>query len=289
MSLLTLSEKQTRDLWPALFNMLNTGLGAINFGLFFYGFYLVFSAQLSAWYLLVGFVFYYWFGLFGLTIGLHRYFCHRSFKTNKFWHYVFAITGTLTSVGTVVAWVGLHRHHHLNTDTENDAHDPRRNGILKTWFYIYKRVVISDKYVRPELKDPLLIILHKFYFPIIFTYIAALLGIAMWMGLANPLALVIWCYAVPACGVYVGLSAVTTIAHLHGYKTYESKDEARNSWLASLLSGGEGWHNNHHVFPSHYRQGHQKWELDPAAWMIEHFIGKDVRRIDYSTKKKISA
>ncbi len=274
-----LSEKETQDLWPALFNFLNTALGAVNFVLFFFGFYLVFAGQISKWYLLVGFVCYFWFGILGLTIGLHRYLCHRSFKTSAFWHGFFAITGTLCSVGTVIAWVGLHRHHHLYTDKPEDAHDPRRNGILKTWFYIYKRVVISEKYVRPELNSPLLVFLHRYYFLVIFAYIILLAAI-------DPM-LIIWAYSVPACGVYVGLSAVTTIAHIHGYKTYESDDEARNSWLASLLSGGEGWHNNHHVFPAHHRQGHQPWELDPSAWLIENIIGKNVRKIDFSTKRKI--
>lgn len=274
----TLSEKERSDLWPALFNFFTRTLGTLAVLTAFGGFALVVMGKASPWYLLVGLVSYIWFGFMGLTIGLHRYFCHRSFKTNKFWHYAMAITATLCSNGSVIAWVGLHRHHHLHTDTDDDAHDPRRIGIWRAFLYLYKRVVISEKYVRPELRDPVLIFLHIFYFPVILAYIGIL-------GIINPM-LIIWCYAVPVLGVYIGLSAVTTVAHLHGYKTYDINDESRNSWLASLLSGGEGWHNNHHAYPSYHRQGHLKWELDPAAWVIEHIIGTEVRKIDFTARKK---
>ena len=84
--------------------------------------------------------------------------------------------------------------------------------------------------------------------------------------------LVVWCYCLPACGSYLAISAVTVIGHMHGYKTFDVNDNARNSWITSLLSLGEGWHNNHHARSFDHRNGYKWWELDPAAWVIEHII-----------------
>ena len=34
-----------------------------------------------------------------------------------------------------------------------------------------------------------------------------------------------------------------------------------------ILSFGEGWHNNHHAFPSSARHGLKWWQFD-ASWVI---------------------
>ena len=47
-----------------------------------------------------------------------------------------------------------------------------------------------------------------------------------------------------------------------GRQRYETGDGARNSLSLALLTFGEGWHNNHHFYPSAARQGFFWWELD---------------------------
>jgi len=42
---------------------------------------------------------------------------------------------------------------------------------------------------------------------------------------------------------------------------------ARNSFLLSLLTFGEGWHNNHHFYQASVRQGHHWWQID-CSWYI---------------------
>jgi stearoyl-CoA desaturase (delta-9 desaturase) len=219
-------------------------------------------------YLWIGIAFYIWFVLIGSAVGLHRYFSHRSFVTNKFWHYALGITGTLCTVGSIIGWAGLHRYHHVTSDTEMDPHDPRRIGLWNAWTYRWNPSRFTKKYIRMELQDPMIVFLHKNYFKVIIAYVVLLAVINPW--------LVVWCYCIPACGSYLGISAVTVIGHLHGYKTHQIKDDqARNSWIASILSLGEGWHNNHHAHPYDRRQGHLPWELDPAAWIIENIIATD--------------
>ncbi len=55
---------------------------------------------------------------------------------------------------------------------------------------------------------------------------------------------------------------VNSASHMWGYKNYEIDDNSRNLWWVGLLAYGEGWHNNHHAFPSSARHGHRWWEID---------------------------
>lgn len=261
------------DVYPYLYIVFNRIFGGFNIAMVIMGFYWVAIGQISAWYLLAGLCAYVFFGFMGMVIGLHRYFAHRSFKTNKFWHAVMALASTLVSVGTVVAWVGLHRYHHIYSDSEEDVHSPRQLGFFRAFFYLYNQKVISEKYARPELRDRLLVFLHRYYFFVIASYIGILY-------LLDPY-LVIWLYQLPVVGVYLGISAITTVAHMHGYKSYNTKDDSKNSWLAAILAGGEGWHNNHHAYPSYHRSGHKKGEWDPAAWIIEKILATEYRKINF--------
>jgi fatty-acid desaturase len=55
---------------------------------------------------------------------------------------------------------------------------------------------------------------------------------------------------------------VNSASHIWGYRNYEIPDNSRNLWWVGLLAYGEGWHNNHHAFPSSARHGHRWWEID---------------------------
>jgi stearoyl-CoA desaturase (delta-9 desaturase) len=36
----------------------------------------------------------------------------------------------------------------------------------------------------------------------------------------------------------------------------------------AVLSLGEGWHNNHHAFPTSARHGLRWWQFDPSYFLI---------------------
>ncbi|KAJ3653118.1 hypothetical protein Zmor_019034 [Zophobas morio] len=46
---------------------------------------------------------------------------------------------------------------------------------------------------------------------------------------------------------------VNSVAHTWGTKPYNRSIRATENKLAAVLSGGEGWHNYHHVFPWDYK------------------------------------
>jgi stearoyl-CoA desaturase (delta-9 desaturase) len=56
--------------------------------------------------------------------------------------------------------------------------------------------------------------------------------------------------------------SINSVAHVLGSRRYPTADDSRNNPLLALLTFGEGWHNNHHFYPSAANQGWFWWELD---------------------------
>lgn len=57
-----------------------------------------------------------------------------------------------------------------------------------------------------------------------------------------------------------------------GRRSFPTKDESRNNFLIALITGGEGWHNNHHAHPISARHGLAWYEWDPnfyGIWLLE--------------------
>ena len=46
------------------------------------------------------------------------------------------------------------------------------------------------------------------------------------------------------------------------------RSSSRDSWLVSLITFGEGYHNYHHTYPSDYRNGPRWYDFDPSKWLI---------------------
>src|SRR3954452_12140387 len=60
----------------------------------------------------------------GITVGFHRLFTHRSFKTGKAVRAVLAALGSMAIEGPVISWVADHRKHHAFSDQPGDPHSP---------------------------------------------------------------------------------------------------------------------------------------------------------------------
>jgi stearoyl-CoA desaturase (delta-9 desaturase) len=81
---------------------------------------------------------------------------------------------------------------------------------------------------------------------------------------------------------------VNSATHLHGGRRFETRDDSRNNWWVAPLTGGEGWHNNHHANPVSARHGLAWYEFDPnyyGIWVLEKLglakkvqIAKFIRR-----------
>ena len=61
--------------------------------------------------------------------------------------------------------------------------------------------------------------------------------------------------------------SINSICHIFGSKDYHSGDDSRNNVIFGILSHGEGWHNNHHAFPTSARHGLKWWQFD-TSWLV---------------------
>src|SRR5690606_94386 len=59
----------------------------------------------------------FWLRLFAITAFYHRYFSHRSYKTNRFWQFIFALLGNMAAQRGPLWWAAHHRAHHQHADT----------------------------------------------------------------------------------------------------------------------------------------------------------------------------
>jgi stearoyl-CoA desaturase (delta-9 desaturase) len=163
-------------------------------------------------------------------------------------------------MGSSLAWVAVHRQHHKHSDTELDPHSPHRLGPIKAWLGFWGDFKIDLKNCKDLRKDSFHRFLHKNYILIQLLYISILI-------LYDPL-LVIFVYAIPSVLVFHSAGAFDSIAHMHGYRSHNTKDQSRNSWIANIITMGEGWHNNHHYNPSSYTTKEKWWEFDPTSMII---------------------
>jgi stearoyl-CoA desaturase (Delta-9 desaturase) len=60
----------------------------------------------------------------GVTVGYHRLFTHRSFKTTRSLRALLAVLGSMAVEGPLLEWVATHRKHHRFSDHPGDPHSP---------------------------------------------------------------------------------------------------------------------------------------------------------------------
>lgn len=213
-------------------------------------------------------------GMLGVNIGLHRLLSHRSFETYPIIEKICTFLSVLTTIGSPIAWCAIHRQHHKYCETPKDPHSPYQDGTMtltsafKAWFGLWDITVISPRIVKDLRSDPFQKWIHKNYLLIIVLYCVIL-------SLINPW-LIVFMYAIPACMCLHSTSAIIVIAHSHGYINHDlGHDRSRNSWIAHLLSLGEGWHNNHHANGRNWNSQEKWWEFDPPAMVIRLIMKKD--------------
>jgi stearoyl-CoA desaturase (delta-9 desaturase) len=205
--------------------------------------------------------------MFGLGVGYHRYFAHRSFKTSRPVQFILALLGTLSLQRGVIWWAQTHRYHHRHADTPEDIHSPRYQGFLYAhsgWF-MNKAHYDTDLAKIPDLaRFPELVWLNDFRVYVIpmGLYAYAMKLIAGWPGF-------IWGFCLSTVLLWHLTHWIQSMSHSRGgYRRYESADASRNHFLVGLLGLGE-WHNNHHHMPSSAKQGHVWWEIDMGYWILK--------------------
>ena len=217
----------------------------------------------------------------GITVGFHRYFTHKSFETNAVVRFILAALGSMAVQGSVLRWVAQHRRHHQHSDTPADPHSPHHHGhgimgMLRGFWHAHigwafqPDVVGLDRYVT-DLRKFVSIRIASALFPLwilLGLVVPAVLGGVITGTWGGALFGLIWGGLVRVFLVHHITWSVNSVCHLWGSQPYPDKDHSRNNLVFGVLALGEGWHNNHHAFPTSARHGLCWWQIDVSYYVI---------------------
>ena len=177
------------------------------------------------------------------TSGYHRYFGHRSFKAGKWYEIYCQVVGLLCNAGPALIFCAHHRPHHQNSDTEKDPHSPKHKGFWKVYATLWVNDLKFDlntfREIREEMDHPSLRWFFDNYFKLSFFVMFILFAI-------DPL-LFVFGYCLPIVVLHQIYGLTNAYCHRHG--------KPENSAWVALLTGGEGWHFNHHNDVGDHRFG----------------------------------
>ena len=224
----------------------------------------------------------------GIGAGYHRLLTHKSFQCSKRFEHFLALLGVCSLQEAPLRWVATHRAHHRHADEQPDPHSPLvtffwgHMGWLLTENTAFGHIATYEKYVRDLLRDPFYRWLERNGYWVYVAHAVAIFLIAyavgwiwegdMMAGLQFGLSVLVWGVFVRTVYTWHITWGVNSIAHLWGYRNYETGENSRNNWLIGLATNGEGWHNNHHHDQRSAAHGfHRWWEVDVTYLTILMF------------------
>jgi len=230
----------------------------------------------------------YFIRMLAITGGYHRFFAHRSYKLKRVPQFILAFVGSTSAQKGPLWWAAHHRAHHKYADTERDIHSP-----IRGFWWSHVGWILCDKFNKTDsdaIKDftkyPELVWLDKHD----------------WVG---PWALGVACWLIGGwSGLLIGFFlstivlwhatfTVNSLAHVFGRRVYDTPDTSRNSLTVALITGGEGWHNNHHRYPWAARQGFHWWQIDTTYYVLRVFswvgIVRDLRPVPATVRDEARA
>ena len=226
---------------------------------------------------LVSLVVWYVVAAFGVTIGYHRLLTHQSFETGRVMRALLVACGSIALQGPAIRWVADHRRHHAFSDREGDPHSPHTGGgFLHAhvgWLFAPTRTS-ARRYVPDLLADPIVRAIDRHYGVMVLASLGlpALVGglfggtwQAAWAGL-------FWGGLVRTGLLHQTTWAVNSVTHLTGKRPWKTRDQSTNHALVALVTLGEGWHNNHHAFPTSARHGFMRGQFDPSWGLIRLLV-----------------
>lgn len=224
------------------------------------GIALMVSMQAYIW-LLLTFVFWVLLSGLGIATGFHRIYSHRCYLPKPWLDNLLLVCGTFACQSSSITWVATHiGYHHPHADKEKDPHTPKK-GLWHSfmgWTFYVNASTVNHKYAVKLLRKKNHVFFHKHYHKIIWlTIIAA--ALISWKA-------VLFGYCIAAMISILQDNLVNVLGHVPklGYRNFETDDISSNFIPLGYLGWGQGWHNNHHKYPSKFNFGIKWWEFDPC-------------------------
>lgn len=192
-------------------------------------------------------------GAITISVGYHRLFCHASFPTHKFWHWLFATTGVLYLLSSPLQWTVTHATHHRWSDTDRDPHpEPLRAMFTKSYRKVPLDLWKAKRLIRQNRWH---LFVDKHYANI-------------WLVLVSLAAAISWEFVLyayfPALGIahFIG-SLHNTLSHVGG--------KPRDWWFLEFIlpAGGEWLHARHHKYERLPDYRYRWYHFDLGALFIK--------------------
>jgi stearoyl-CoA desaturase (delta-9 desaturase) len=240
---------------------------------------------------------------FGVTVGYHRLFAHRSFRARRWLKLVLAGAGSMAVEGSPISWVANHRRHHVFSDRPGDPHSPHvhRDHVLGElrgfvhahvgWLFANDPTAASR--FAPELVQDRDTRIISRLFPV---FAVGSLAVPFFIGwtlsgaIGGALTALLWAGVARMAFLHHVTWSVNSVCHMFGKQPATQRDHSTNVALLSLVSFGESWHNFHHAHPSSARHGALAHQIDVSAALIRCFerlgLATDVR---WPTRAQVAA
>jgi stearoyl-CoA desaturase (Delta-9 desaturase) len=198
----------------------------------------------------------------GGSLGYHRLLTHRSFETHAPIKAAALIAGAMAIPSRPIDWAARHLEHHAHADHDGDPHSP-----VDGFFHAHVGWIFGvtpaprERYCRRLLEDRLVLAIDRtaeLWFGVGLLIPALVDG---WRGL-------LWGGLVRMAIHNHTMFAVNSVCHSLGSRAFDTDDSSRNNLFVALLSFGEGWHNNHHAFPSMAVHGMGRGQPDATGRLI---------------------
>lgn len=206
----------------------------------------------------------------GITVGYHRLLAHRSFTCPDWVKAGFLVAGGWALQNSALKWAADHIRHHAACDEDADPYNAKRGFWFSHcgWLFSPDRYA-DEKYATRLRQDPVVMWQHRYYLPILFSGLALPLVVGfLYDGFISGLG----CFMLAGVGrtfaVLNSTFCINSVCHLWGRQPHSQTDSSRDSWVVSLLTFGEGYHNYHHTYQSDYRNGPRWYNFDPSKWVI---------------------
>jgi stearoyl-CoA desaturase (delta-9 desaturase) len=221
---------------------------------------------------------------FGVTVGFHRLFTHRSFTAKRPLKIGLAVAGSMAVEGSLIGWVANHRRHHMFSDHPGDPHSPHGfgpdlRGQLRGLFHAHCGWLFTPdttptrRFAPDLLRDRDLLAVNRLFPVLAVISLAApfALGWVLSGTLVGALSALVWAGALRMAALHHVTWSVNSLCHVFGKRPFATKDRSTNLAALALVSLGDSWHNFHHAHPGAARHGALRHQIDPSAALIRVF------------------
>mmetsp|Transcript_13671 Transcript_13671/g.20160 ORF Transcript_13671/g.20160 Transcript_13671/m.20160 type:complete len:328 (+) Transcript_13671:192-1175(+) len=196
---------------------------------------------------------------FGITVGVHRLWSHRSYEASSPVRLFLMLVNSIANQGSIFHWARDHRVHHKFSETNADPHNAMRGFFFAHmgWLFLKKHpdIVKAGRTMDfSDLKEDGYVMFQKRYDP----------WFALYMCFVMPAQVASYFWGEPFwnsffvagclryCIVLHFTWLVNSAAHLYGDHPYDVLSYPSENPIVSWCSVGEGWHNWHHKYPYDY-------------------------------------